>query len=200
MALWLLDIIFWAFVVLWTLFHSLANNLAAKHNPHCHSTGIDLDDRLPFVPGFIVLYLSGYVLGTLAYLLTRSRQTSPRVMAGYALLAGVGGLFYILYPCRAERREGLAVTNLFTYLVSALQKTLKPYNTLPSMHVAFCLYSALIVMQFTHLGLGMLLIAWAALVALATLLAKQHTILDVAAGVALSLVAYWLVVLAVPPT
>ena len=64
-----------------------------------------------------------------------------------------------------------------------------PYNCFPSLHVAHSFVSALTCWR-VHRGVGIGTGICASLVALSTLLTKQHYVLDVIAGVLLASIAY----------
>jgi membrane-associated phospholipid phosphatase len=65
------------------------------------------------------------------------------------------------------------------------------YNCLPSLHVAQCFLAAF-TCGIEHRGVGAFAAVWASRVADSTLLTKQHYVLDVAGGVLLAAVAYWI--------
>jgi membrane-associated phospholipid phosphatase len=57
------------------------------------------------------------------------------------------------------------------------------------LHVAQCFLAAL-TCRIVHRGVGAFALVWASLVAISTLLTKQHYVLDVIGGVALAAAAY----------
>jgi membrane-associated phospholipid phosphatase len=179
-------------VVLWLL-SSLALNAWTQRRQRHYSTKLNCDDFIPFVPGFAFLYFSAYILGNTGYLLLQADQNFSRIFIGYLILFGLGIASYILLPCRVERREELVVTNVSTYLLSAFQRRSKPFNSFPSMHVSYCLFSALAVIYFGSMVLGLVLLIWVVLVAISTLLTKQHHLLDVIAGAVLAVFTFWLI-------
>jgi len=173
-------------VVLWAVIHFATNKRVVSKNSGFHSTRIKWDDEIPFIPAYIILYLSGYPLGALAYFAFVSSLYLPRVIVGYVLLMAIGGLSYIIYPCRVERRENLEGTTLSTKLLAVFQRTFEPYNSLPSMHVGFSLFSALFILILGNEILGIITLLWTVLVAASTLFTKLHHFLDIIAGVVLA--------------
>jgi membrane-associated phospholipid phosphatase len=145
------------------------------------------------MPAFVVPYLSGYLLSVSAYFAFVSSPHLPRAIFGYILLMVIGALSYIFYPCKVERRENLEGTTLSTKLLTAFQKIFKPYNSFPSMHVGFSLFSALFILILGDVTLGVIALLWTVLVAASTLFAKQHHFLDIVAGVILALFVTFLV-------
>jgi len=172
-------------VGIWVVASLALNERAARH-PRPYSLKLPVDDRLPFIPVFVFFYFSAYLLGNASYLLLFAHPIFPKVFSGYLALFGVGVTCYFLFPCRVERREALAPTTIPTQLLVAFQQKLKPYNSFPSMHVAFCLFSALMIIMSGAIWLGIFCLGWAGLIALSTLLTKQHHLLDVAAGAVLA--------------
>ncbi len=175
-------------VVLWAVIHFATNKRVVSKNPGFHSTRIGWDDEFPFIPVFIIPYLSGYPLGVFAYFAFISSPYLPRVVFGYILLMAIGGLTYIVYPCKVERREDLEGTTLSTKLLATFQRTFEPYNSLPSMHVGFSLFSALLILILGNETLGIITLLWTVLVAASTLFTKLHHFLDIIAGVVLAVV------------
>jgi len=180
-------------VVLWAVIHFAINHRVVSKNPGYHSTRIGWDDKFPFMPAFVIPYLSGYLLSVLAYFAFVSSPYLPRVTFGYVLLMVIGALSYIVYPCKVERRENLEGTTLATKLLAIFQRTFEPYNSFPSMHVGFSLFSALFILILGDVTLGVIALLWTVLVAASTLFTKLHHFLDIVAGVILALFVTFLV-------
>jgi len=176
------------FVLLWLALSAALNEWAHRLPSH-FSTRLAIDDHIPFVPRFAWPYFSAYVLGNLGYVLLWRHVLFGQVMLGYLLLFLGGTLCYVLLPCRVQRCEALPTTALSTRLLAAFQRRSRPYNSFPSMHTAYCLFSALMVLRYHSFWLGIILLLWGGVVALATLLTKQHHLADVIAGALLAVFA-----------
>ena len=172
------------------------NNISATRS-HLLLTRRSLDDRIPFVPVFAVPYFSAYILGNGGYLFLRNHEHFSAIMLGYLVIYIVSNLSYLLFPSQVERREHLAERTASTYLIGRFQSASKPFNNFPSKHVSYCLYSALIVVHYTTTPWALGLLAWAGLVAVSTLLTKQHHLLDVGAGALLGTIAFLIVLVVV---
>lgn len=133
-----------AYWTLWVALYFAAGERAARLTSH-HSTRLAVDDRIPFRPGFVLPYLSGYILSNVGYLVLSNRDYFPQVALGFIILFFAGILSYVLFPCRVHRIEVINGTGISETLLSAFQRTAKPYNSFPSMHVSFSLMSALTV-------------------------------------------------------
>lgn len=169
----------------WIILSLVLNDRAARRPRH-YSLKLPVDDEIPFIPMFAIPYFSAYVLGNAGYAVLLTHAIFPKVFLGYLVLFFSGLISYYLWPCRVERQEAIAVTNLSTRLLAGFQQRLKPYNSFPSMHVAYCLFSALMVFAYGPRWLVLFCAGWAGLVILATLFTKQHYLLDVLAGAALA--------------
>lgn len=179
-------------VVLWTVFSVRLNERAARC-PRPYSLKLPLDDRIPFIPAFALHYFSAYILANAGYVGFLTNPHYPKIALGYLTLFASGLLAYWLFPCRVERREALTGRDFSTRLLAGFQRRAKPFNSFPSMHVAYCLFSALMLSRYSPPWLSALCLGWAGLVAAATLFTKQHHLLDVAAGAALAAGVVWLV-------
>ncbi|MEM7032715.1 MAG: phosphatase PAP2 family protein [Chloroflexota bacterium] len=185
-----LQIIYPILMILWLVF-SLKLNAWASTQPYHHSTRIWLDDRVPFISSFAFIYFSAYVLGNIGYFILFFDQAFYRVFLGQASLFVAAMACYRLFPCRVNRNETLEVKDLSTRLIALFQSQSKPYNSFPSMHVGFSVFHALIVLRYGGINLGIALLIWAGLVAVSTLLTKQHHLIDVFAGGGLALLIFW---------
>lgn len=136
---------------------------------------IALDAVVPFVPQVAPVYLSVSVL-----LLVPLWLLPLRDLAALALtLAGqvaVAALCYLIWPVAASVHPPATVPKLFV-LADQLNLT---YNSVPSLHVALTMTVALVI------GRAWLVI-WAVAIAGASLLAHQHYLVDVGAGLVLAL-------------
>jgi membrane-associated phospholipid phosphatase len=142
---------------------------------------------MPFVPPFILAYLSLDLVFLLVPFVLRSTRELQALALSLSAVTAVAGIGYLLFPAElayAPRDPG-AWSALFAL---ARKMALRDYNLVPSLHVAMsCLCLAA---YATHRGLlgKALLYSWAALIALATLLTHQHHVSDVVAGVALAVI------------
>jgi len=170
----------------------LVNNYTAQRPRH-FSTRHRLDDLIPFMPVFAIPYFSAYVLGNGAYIFLHSNPNFAHIMLGYVIIYLVSNASYMLLPTRVERRERLTADTASTYALTRFQHVSKPFNNFPSMHVSYCLFSALIVVAYAGSRWSVALLVWAGVVAISTLFTKQHHLLDVGSGALLATAAYWIV-------
>jgi len=171
-------------VGVWIAAHFFINARAARL-PAVGSTTTRIDQSIPFVPSAFILYLSGFVLANLAYGLPLELHERRAVAAGYLWQFATSLTLYWCVPRRAPRNDRVGGTGPSLRLIALFQQISRPFNAFPSMHVSFCLFGALWIWRHDSGWIGVGALAWTVLVALATLLTHQHSIVDAAAGAAL---------------
>ena len=98
-------------------------------------------------------------------------------------------VFFVLYPTAAPRPARVVGEGFAFWGLRVLYAADPPYNCFPSLHGAHSFVSALAAGR-VHRGVGTMATIGAALVAVSTLLTKQHYVIDVIAGTVLALVAW----------
>jgi membrane-associated phospholipid phosphatase len=150
------------------------------------STQTELDRHIPFVPGWIWVYLFPYLIGpAIAGILT------PKTFRWYvvrgSILVAATLLIFVIWPTKTVRP---AVADLGTGVTEQLYRHIAeiddpPANAAPSLHVSLTFLLALAVARdyprWTWLTMGGAAIVW-----LATLLTWQHHLIDVVTGAALA--------------
>jgi membrane-associated phospholipid phosphatase len=139
---------------------------------------------MPFVPASVLAYLSlDLVFLAAPFVLRRRRELKALALclAAVTAVAGVGFLLIPAEPAYPPRDAGAWSAPFAVARGMALR-----YNLVPSLHVAMgCVCLAAYADRCGATG-KVLLAAWAAAIALSTLLTHQHHLLDVAAGLALA--------------
>lgn len=150
------------------------------------------EHRIPFVPAMIVPYMSIDLLFFCSPLLCRDgselRAHGQRLM----LAMSIAAVFFLLFPLRmgfAHPPVGGFCGSLFR-LLGGFDK---PFNLVPSLHIALATLLWVVYNRRTR-GLARLAVhAWFALIVLSAVLTYQHHLVDVAAGFALgALCLYWI--------
>jgi membrane-associated phospholipid phosphatase len=148
-----------------------------------------LDRFLPLFQPAIYIYMSFDFLLTLPLLLVRDSWSLRQMAFGFALITSVSHLFFILWPTQIPALiSGPEVTDPLLRMVRTVDTNL---NACPSLHASLAIYSALCcarLLKSRKQQAGVWL--WALLILAATLLAKQHVVLDLIAGGALGVGAY----------
>ena len=166
---------------------------------------IPFDDLIPIIPVFAVIYLFSYVFwicGPIAVSLTKKRNFVNSIV-GLSLAYLIGFLFFVFLPtCMDRSREGLMEVasrpGLFNWLLSIIygaDGSGMAFNLFPSYHCLISLYCYLGVRRQPEISKGFRIysLIMTVLICLSTVFTKQHYVLDIAGGLGISLLCYWLV-------
>lgn len=172
------------------LLYGAANQYAQLTSPHL-ALFMDWETEIPFVPMFILPYMSSDILFCIAFLLPYTRF-ELRVLAArvlFIILSSV--LLFTLLPLQFsfEKPEVTEFEFLFTLLKADL-----PYNQLPSLHISFAIILwASMRTRIASLIIRGMLAGWLCLIVLSTLLVFQHHFIDLPTGVLVGLIAIYLI-------
>lgn len=155
-----------------------------------------LDDVIPFCEYFVIFYYLWYVyMGAVGVrLIFEDGDKFRRYMWFIAIGFSASVIFMALFPNGQNLRpEAFAHDNIFTRLIGAIYKVDTNTNVLPSLHVvgAFAAYFGLCDSRLgkkVWLNISGLLLA--ILISLSTVFIKQHSVLDVYAGLGVSVFLY----------
>lgn len=147
-----------------------------------------LDALIPVVPSFAFVYFSTYVLAVLPPLLVQDGPAFVQLVVAYCVITLIGSAVHVTVPSRIERLDLLESERERSFSLRVLarfQRMCRPYGNFPSIHVAFG--SAAVIIAYVVFGAAVAaaVFVWAALVAVSTLVTRQHYVADVAAGAAL---------------
>jgi membrane-associated phospholipid phosphatase len=181
-----------AALAVWLAQYFAINRIASPRCPRIRSITA-LDRALPFVPAFAGIYLSACFFDLLPFVLIASPDLFWRTLTGYALITLVSSGIHWAFPSQVDRPSGPRPTSLSLACLIAFQATCRPHGNFPSTHVAFAMLSASTALVLGGPVVGGLCVLWAGLIALSTLLTRQHYCLDVAAGVGVGVCAAALV-------
>lgn len=165
------------------------------HGPYWY-TQLPIDYQIPFVEQFVVFYdIWFFYLVTIGvYLILKDGEGFRRymwyIMIGYT----VSTLICAMVPnAQALRPAVMPRHNVFTFLVQCIYDADTNTNVFPSVHVVGAIGGMVAVWHtkglrrwYWRAGVTVL----AMLIMSATLLIKQHAVLDLAAGLGISLVTY----------
>ncbi len=162
---------------------------------HHHSIHTALDDKIPFVPAFIIPYILWYVYVPGLMLAVYPRDRRRFVLQSAALFSGafICLAIFIIYPSRIDFRPEAEGDGLLLALCRIVYAGDRPLNVFPSLHC----YETCAVFLAAFGG------AWrrhkllcavsgllGILICLSTLFVKQHSVLDFVSGCALAVVVY----------
>lgn len=163
------------------------------HVIHC-----PLDDKIPFIDVFIIPYMLWfvYVAATLIYLFFYSKSEFY-YSCGF-LISGMT-LFLIIctiYPNGLTLRQSIVLNdNVFSRIVDFLQKTDTCTNVLPSIHAYNSIGCMIAILKSSgmksHKILKISSVVLTVLIIMSTMFLKQHSVIDVASAVIMSVVFYF---------
>lgn len=143
---------------------------------------IEPELAIPFVPVFVWVYLTLYVL----FFLPPFFMAPPRLTAlGQQLVSATVacGVIFLMLPAQLGFSRSIPDDRFYGSLFANIFSLDLPHNLVPSMHVTF---SALILFSLIDAcasrAAKAALAAWLALICLSTLLVHQHHLLDVVSG------------------
>ncbi|SEN92175.1 PAP2 superfamily protein [Duganella sp. CF517] len=145
---------------------------------------------LPFMPWMVVPYMTSGLLFALSFLLVRGRGELSALSRRVAFATLVACLLFAAFPLRFELVRPPVDAALPAWLFAQLSLVDRPYNQLPSLHVAYCVifWPALRTVARAPCQRAALA-GWLLLVAVSTVFTYQHHVLDVAGGALLGVLA-----------
>ena len=154
-----------------------------------------LDDRIPFVRQFVLIYVLWYplMLGTTLYLLFRDRRSFVRYARSFVIGMTACMLIFLIFPSGQNLRPAEVPGNdLTAWMLRAIYAADTNTNVFPSMHVVGTLAAVIAIFDSRSASLGAKwgVAALGVLINASTVLIKQHSVLDIFAGIALYALVY----------
>lgn len=147
-----------------------------------------LDAHIPLRVEWIWPYLSYYPMCFMPIFLLYRMSNLRRIALAYAVEFGVAFLCFYLIPMRMQQ-PAIVGTGAAYDAMRWLYGIDSGYNIFPSLHTANAVMIAMAFFRLHPRPWGILMWLWALAIMASTVLVKQHYVLDVAAGVALALLA-----------
>lgn len=179
------------------LFIAIGYFIVSAHNKSLAADGfrffnlsISLDNKVPFIPIFILFYYAYYpVVFSVAILGYRQREVLYQAVVGYMTITAIAWTCFIAFPVQMVQADLSGCTSWACNLVGGMYSVDPGYNVLPSLHVAhstmvwlfFRRYAPRFASLFAFLLVG---------ITLATVLIKQHYLLDLPAGFLVGYIGY----------
>jgi membrane-associated phospholipid phosphatase len=177
--------VFWGFG-----YFRLATRVPVLFEP---TTG--LDAAIPFVGWSVWIYLAGIIWIAAPLALVDERDLFWQSAAAYVVALTLGFLCFAAFPAGAPALRRLAspvgLDALTAWALLTLQRIDTPSNLLPSLHVALAWLASRAVWR-QHPPWRIVCGLVSVTVTMSVCLSKQHTVLDVAAGLALAWLCSWL--------
>jgi len=161
-----------------------ADWITARHALRIHAYGTS-ELRIPLVPVMVVPYMTMYCIFLFAPFVLRSTADLDRFAGALARVIVIAGVAFVLLPAQlgfTPVNTTASVWDPWLRLATALSRT---YNLVPSLHVALFTVAAATYATRVSMWVRVLLGIWLVIVAASTILAHQHHLIDVAAGLVL---------------
>src|SRR6266550_4690506 len=143
-----------------------------------------VDAAIPFVPLFVVPYLSFFLLILLPLLVISDRGELSDAAFGFGMIVVVSSLMFLFWPTATPFSDIHPLTRGVVALDLA-------GNAFPSLHASLALYSALCARRKLQTALARYsLYLWTGLVVVSALLIKRHLAVDLAGGALLGWAAH----------
>lgn len=146
-----------------------------------------LDEKIPFIPEFILIYLSAFLFVGMPYFLIDDKKYFRKVILTYFAVMGLCYIFYFIFPVQRLNPNFMG-GGFFEMLVNLLYSIDITHNCFPSLHVAMSFLSGMVCFRYDR-KYGWFLI-WVVLIIVSTLFIKQHYLLDIAGGLVVGIAGY----------
>lgn len=141
--------------------------------------------HIPFVPGFIWVYCSFYLI-ILMPVLFLPRREHRQLALTFMVMTLLGGVIFFLFPAKLGFVRQAPESPLYQTMYTTLFALDHPHNLVPSLHVAWSCAAVLAIIRHTGRGLTLLFLLWLVLIVLSVLLVHQHHVADVITGLLLA--------------
>lgn len=152
---------------------------------------MEWERHIPFVPSFIIPYMSSDVMFCIAFLLPQSRLELRILALRVLFIVAISVIIFTVFPLQFGFEK--PHSDEYQWLFGLLSADL-PYNQLPSLHISFAI--VLWMSMRSHLKnvfLKYAVVLWLWLIALSTLLVYQHHFIDLPTGALMGVLAIALI-------
>ncbi|MES2933622.1 MAG: phosphatase PAP2 family protein [Pseudomonadota bacterium] len=175
------------------LCYPLTNWLAQQQHV-THNVAFSFEQGIPFLPWMIIPYASSILFFTLSFAWVRSENDVRLLSQRTVVTTLAAALIFAIFPLQFGMSRPAIDPPVLAPLFDVLSFFDRPYNQLPSLHVAFCVIAWQSLYPLVKHSLARTVLAiWLTLVAISTLLTYQHHVLDVVAGLLLGCLAVLLI-------
>ena len=151
-----------------------------------------IDRAVPFMPAAVHLYNSLWFLAPIAPWLMTDRREVDAYARGMFLIGAIAFAFFFFFPTAMPRTHDLSQVNSTYAVLIVVDKEL---NAFPSLHAAFAVFHGACCHAVFRNGsragwLQWLVWVWVVGIVAATLMTKQHVLIDAIGGTVLGLGAF----------
>lgn len=157
-----------------------------NHGPYRLFLRSPIDQALPVVPLFVVPYVSlqPFIYGSLVIFLSFRARVFQSAVLSMIVAFLVSYLFFAFLQTFVDRPV-ITGNDVFSRMVRDVYAGDHPYNDFPSLHVSTSTIIAIHWWRFSRRFTWPLII-WAGLIAISTVMVRQHYVADIAGGLILA--------------
>ena len=159
----------------------------------CHVIHSTVDDLIPFLPGFVMVYVFWYILvfASLLYFLLYDIKSFKYLQTYIMWTQIIAVIIYIVYPSvQYLRPTDMQVTGFFTWVLNIIYTADTPTGVCPSLHVGYsiAIASAWLEKKDAPLWCKIFVTVMVMLICISVMFVKQHSFIDVIAALVMCLV------------
>ena len=152
---------------------------------------LPFEKDLPFVPILIYAYSLIFLIFIIVYFTVSDYQYFRKIFLSFIVCVTLHFIIFTLFPVKYSYRPDLGTPDSWLLISVQFYYWLDlPYNCFPSMHVSTSTLSALSIWNYRR-WLSYILLGASVIIGFSVVLVKQHYIVDVLTGYALSGGIYW---------
>lgn len=164
------------------------------HADH-YDFSVFIDDRLPFVPFFVLFYILAYLQWAWHYLFhyRKSREVCYHLATADIIAKLICLVFFLVLPAEIVRPE-ITGDGIWEFLTGLIYAADTPHNLFPSIHclASWLCFRAALEMKNTPKWYAPAQLVFSILVFASTVLIKQHFFVDIFAGIAVVEIGWFL--------
>jgi len=166
-------------------------NWISSRRPNVGTIYFEWERKIPFVPFFILPYMSIDLFFIVAPFLCRTERELSILAKRIAVAISVAGICFLLFPLRFAFPRPHA-DGWLGALFDWFRGMDAPYNLLPSLHAALMLILLDVYFRHTRGFVRVAIMMWFVLIALSPILTYQHHVIDIVGGFVLAGLCFWL--------
>ena len=181
-------------IVVWNQLVYSGAMFLARNWPH-YNFELGIDEKIPFVPWTVCIYLGCYLFWIVNYILTARQEKEEvyRFVCAEVMAKAICLICFLVLPT-TNVRPVIDGNSIWEIIMKMLYEIDSASNLFPSIHCLVSWFCVIGIRKQEKIPRGYKLfsVLMALAVCVSTLTTKQHVFVDVIAGVVLAEVCYWI--------
>lgn len=181
-------------IVVWNQLVYSGAMFLARNWPH-YNFELGIDEKIPFVPWTVCIYLGCYLFWIVNYILTARQEKEEvyRFFCAEVMAKAICLICFLVLPT-TNVRPVIDGNSIWEIIMKMLYEIDSASNLFPSIHCLVSWFCVIGIRKQEKIPWGYKLfsVLMALAVCVSTLTTKQHVFVDVIAGVVLAEVCYWI--------